>query len=592
MANNTITPVDASGEFPFLGISMEGILCFIKDNGGEEKFKQKTTSEVNKDLIIFVTSSIADSYCKKFETSPFIGKATVFVSHAWNYQFLNVVKALQRWLSFQQQGEGIYFWFDLFSNSQHDTTKKEFTWWINCFAKSIEKIGHTVLVLEWCNPLPLTRMWCGWELACSAYDKVQLDVAMKMDEEELFLHDLLYDYKSLTYKTCNIDLRTAVTFYPMDEMNIRKAIEASLGFQRINKKVIGKLQEWMINIAVKKLFLLGREEREKCNLVGNLGQLYVDQGKFELAEPLCKEALEIQRKVVGDHHPLTLEALTNLGRCLIKQGNYISAELVCKEALDTGRTVLTDHHPSTILAMSTLGEVYSRQGKHELAETLYQQALEFSRTVLGNKHADTLLAMSNLGSLYYRLGKHDIVEPLFKETLDTSREILGNKHPFTLEAISNLGQLYSNQKRMEPALLLCKEALEIRRQVLGDLHPGTLQSMNNLGKLYHRQREDSLAEQLYTEALSARRKILGDDHPSTLISINNLGQFYSDLGKLDLAEPLCREAFDTRRNVLGAKHPDTIVSIGTLSQLYSRQGKHELSLALLNDNSSDKNKNV
>jgi hypothetical protein len=83
------------------------------------------------------------------------------------------------WAAFIQLGDNrpiptlhsttTYFWFDLFSNAQHDTSTKEFTWWTDCFAKSIQTIGYTLLVLEWHNPIPLTRMWCGWELACSCY---------------------------------------------------------------------------------------------------------------------------------------------------------------------------------------------------------------------------------------------------------------------------------------------------------------------------------------------------------------------------------------------------------------------------------------
>ena len=57
-----------------------------------------------------------------------------------------------------------YFWFDVFTNGQHKSVVRSFEWWQTVFASNIQRLGTTVLVLEWEDPRPLTRAWCLWEI--------------------------------------------------------------------------------------------------------------------------------------------------------------------------------------------------------------------------------------------------------------------------------------------------------------------------------------------------------------------------------------------------------------------------------------------
>ena len=50
--------------------------------------------------------------------------------------------------------ERTFFWFDIFSNSQHNVADKPFEWWTQVFQSNVQRIGHTLLVLEWENPIP------------------------------------------------------------------------------------------------------------------------------------------------------------------------------------------------------------------------------------------------------------------------------------------------------------------------------------------------------------------------------------------------------------------------------------------------------
>jgi hypothetical protein len=72
-----------------------------------------------------------------------VNAATVFISHAWKYTFLDVIDAL---VNHFQSTPDIIIWFDLFSNNQHKAIDLDFHWWCNTFKSAIQAFGHTVMV--------------------------------------------------------------------------------------------------------------------------------------------------------------------------------------------------------------------------------------------------------------------------------------------------------------------------------------------------------------------------------------------------------------------------------------------------------------
>jgi hypothetical protein len=91
-----------SRPFPTLGITLTGILEFVEQCGGRERLEGLTTTQVCHNIMKPMTEASGLAYCdhlKMQATSSeipceVIGKANVFISHAWQYRFLDVVDTL------------------------------------------------------------------------------------------------------------------------------------------------------------------------------------------------------------------------------------------------------------------------------------------------------------------------------------------------------------------------------------------------------------------------------------------------------------------------------------------------------------------
>ena len=214
-----------------------------------------------------------------------------------------------------------------------------------------------------------------------------------------------------------------------------------------------------------------------------LGTELQDQGKFDEAEPLYREAVKVSRETVGDRHPDTLVYINNLGALLYAKGNLAAAEPLIREALEVQRETVGDRHPDTLGSINNLGTLLKAKGDLDAAEPLYREALEVLRETLGNQHPSTLTSINNLGLLLEAKGDLAAAEPLCREALEGLRETLGDRHPSTLAPINNLGTLLWDKGDLAAAELLCREALEGLRETLGDQHPNTIACSDNLGKL-------------------------------------------------------------------------------------------------------------
>jgi tetratricopeptide (TPR) repeat protein len=149
----------------------------------------------------------------------------------------------------------------------------------------------------------------------------------------------------------------------------------------------------------------------------------------------------------------------------VNEHKYEEGATLFSQALDIDRRVLGEDHPNTLLEMNNLAVVYQMAGKYQLAEALFGKILGVRQRVLGPDSLDTLRTSYLLGNA--RLKQHRYREA--EETLrDTLRRYEGTNpqgwQRYNCEAL--LGASLGGQKRFREAeqLLLSGYAGMVERK--------------------------------------------------------------------------------------------------------------------------------
>jgi DNA transposition AAA+ family ATPase len=329
--------------------------------------------------------------------------------------------------------------------------------------------------------------------------------------------------------------------------------------------------------------LVNLDWRTRMDLLRKCGLCLSEDGRWNEAEELEVQVMEILKKKLGADHPDTLTSMANLAVTYSEQGREDEAEKLQIDVLELRKKKLGADHPSTLTSMANLAMTYSKQGRQDEAEKLQIEVVELRKKKLGADHADTLTIMANLAVTYSEQGRQDEAEKLQIEVVELRKKKLGADHPDTLNSMANLAVIYSEQGREDEAEKLQIEVVELRKKKLGADHPSTLTSMANLAVTYSEQGREDKAEKLKIEVVELRKKKLGADHPSTLTSMANLAMTYSKQGRQDEAEKLQIEVVELYKKKLGVDHPSTLTIMANLAFMWKEQGRIVDAICLMSE---------
>jgi tetratricopeptide (TPR) repeat protein len=275
--------------------------------------------------------------------------------------------------------------------------------------------------------------------------------------------------------------------------------------------------------------------------VNHLGSLYLDQARYDDAEPLLVRAWQIRCRLLGEEHPDTLASAVQVAYLSLFYGSLAVSDVegLFAETLETARGVLGDEHLVTLDAMFGLSTAYLFSGRHEEAELLYARGLETAERVLSAEHELALWFMNMVALLRCEQGRFEQSAPLVTRAFEISRRVLGNEHPVTILSMFTRGLMYRFQEQDdEEAESLMEESVQLSRRILGDEHFWTLLYMHNLSNLYRDQGRYEEEEQLLVKVVEGRIRLLGEKSEFTQVSIRNLCLLYEISGQLDKLKTL------------------------------------------------------
>ncbi|XP_016123926.1 kinesin light chain 1 [Sinocyclocheilus grahami] len=203
----------------------------------------------------------------------------------------------------------------------------------------------------------------------------------------------------------------------------------------------------------------GYEIPARLRTLHNLVIQYASQGRYEVAVPLCKQALEDLEKTSGHDHPDVATMLNILALVYRDQNKYKEAANLLNDALAIREKTLGRDHPAVAATLNNLAVLYGKRGKYKEAEPLCKRALEIREKVLGKDHPDVAKQLNNLALLCQNQGKYEEVEYYYQRALEIYQTKLGPDDPNVAKTKNNLASCYLKQGKFKQAETLYKEIL-------------------------------------------------------------------------------------------------------------------------------------
>uniref|UniRef100_A0A8C1D1C4 Kinesin light chain n=1 Tax=Cyprinus carpio carpio TaxID=630221 RepID=A0A8C1D1C4_CYPCA len=325
----------------------------------------------------------------------------------------------------------------------------------------------------------------------------------------------------------------------------------------------------------------GYEIPARLRTLHNLVIQYASQGRYEVAVPLCKQALEDLEKTSGHDHPDVATMLNILALVYRDQNKYKEAAHLLNDALAIREKTLGKDHPAVAATLNNLAVLYGKRGKHKEAEPLCKRALEIREKVLGKFHPDVAKQLNNLALLCQNQGKYEEVEYYYRRALEIYENKLGADDPNVAKTKNNLVRTdhltashklkYSNIHILFPPQATCylkqgkfKDAETLYKEILTRAHEKEFGSVNNDNKpiwMHAEEREESKGKRKDSGQYGSWYKACKVDSPTVNTTLKSLGALYRRQGKMEAAETLEECATKNRKQGFDAINQSKVVEL-------------------------------
>jgi eukaryotic-like serine/threonine-protein kinase len=220
---------------------------------------------------------------------------------------------------------------------------------------------------------------------------------------------------------------------------IRLEVLTKLIFAFVNNGRPEEAERWG-DVAAAILRRVGEEPPLAIDLMGNLGYVALQRGRYQQARDSFEKARALVESTLGPDHPKRAKVSHGLGLVALKVGDYPSAIALLSESLRQTEAAKGQQHPEVAIRHTMLASAYRESGALEDALAHVQKALEVRRATQGPEHPAVAGTLDELGMSLIALERHDEAVKTFQEALEIKRKTLGEAHPDLSYSYDGVGQ--------------------------------------------------------------------------------------------------------------------------------------------------------
>ena len=383
---------------------------------------------------------------------------------------------------------------------------------------------------------------------------------------------------------------TAFTMHRLVHVAIRKWLEAQGTLREWQEKALRLLSEKFPSVAITDWTIFESLQNHarvvlgfpleskslllRAKLLSKLSQYDHLQGRHHIAEEGKMRAIKIQRRLLGQDDPTTLNSIKDLAFIYLSQSKYKESVTLLSQILRAQTSQFGEKHLSTLRTMAILAKIKVKQGLLQQAEKLQTQVLKTHEDI-GTESSALLELMADLMRTRLALGQDKEAEALVRRILELLTEKFGKTDPRILSYMEILAAIQSHHRQDGESQKLRLQTLEISSRVFGKDHPWTLRIMGTLAQASNERGDHKEAAELQTKILDGCRRTHGETHAITLTVMSHLVATYLSLGRLKDAIAMQIQLLNDCKKVNGEQHIDTLKCSIALAAIYQQHEMYE-----------------
>ncbi|KAJ3041315.1 Kinesin light chain 3 [Rhizophlyctis rosea] len=473
------------------GIHLSFLSTFISDCGGRDALLNLTTEQVCQRFII-PKSVASESFCNQLalHISHVTAPARWFISHTWQYLFLDTVDALFLFFEKRTPSEpDPVIWIDIFSLPQVGREKMEVEWLRTVFCNSIATMGNLISVLSpWDKPIALTRTWCLYEVFTGGTVNANVHFAMPPHDMRTFQSELL-KHPDRCRRTIFMLSGLRLMESNATKEDDRKAIEEVVDHYELDSIILDLYVKWTAQVLLSLISIAesSGDELDLARLLRNLGKLHlgglIDYDQIDIDPAMEVDGVDVQMQELRLH-------FSPKGVRINREG----ATSPISRSLEIRERVLGPHHPETLAAVELLADVERGRGNKSGERALYSRLLEGKRQELGTDDPALLEYIEKLGGA---------------EAVELAKRTLGDDDPETHKFMSRLGDIYASQGSLDHAVEWYRNSIYAPRRASSEETLIVMDGVRSLARIYLHKGDYELAAQVLREGASRAERAWG-----------------------------------------------------------------------------------
>jgi tetratricopeptide (TPR) repeat protein len=282
------------------------------------------------------------------------------------------------------------------------------------------------------------------------------------------------------------------------------------------------------------------DEADQAELDLVTGQADIHFGKFADGEVACKHALDHLVKLHGESSLRVRPALHCIGDALQSRGDYTNGRPWFDRALAIDRKVLGEDHPLTAEDLEGLAELELRVGHFKEGKELAGKSLAVRERVFGDESDVVAKSHKTLADLLVDSGAAADALPHAQRALDIATKHHGADSTYAAGALATMGTILHDLHRKPEAEPYLARAVAIYEKA---------DNQGSLGITLINQADNLIDEQKWDEALAASRHAItaleagmGNDSQIVGFGLYDTARCLNATGKPGEALPLLERA--------------------------------------------------